>query len=190
MSVNDIGPTLAAKSDQLNAADLMGGPITVTMGSIKVDRSKDQPVIIQIGDGRQPFKPCLSMRRALAAIYGESSKEWSGNSLTLYCDPTVTMKGAVVGGIRISHATGINGSIDIPLRKNRHLVEVVTIYQLTISLPCYSPDDLKKNLPAWREGFKKGTVTAEQLIRKMKSEYTLTEEQEKQIHAAQAPGDE
>jgi len=41
-----------------------------------------------------------------------------GRSLTLYNDPEVTWAGNAVGGIKISHATDINGPKQFPLALN------------------------------------------------------------------------
>ncbi|WP_420003223.1 hypothetical protein [Arenibacterium sp. LLYu02] len=61
--------TIAAKSDQMNAEDLIGGPRTVFVTGVKVNTSEDQPVWIHFeGDNGKPYKPCKTMRRLLIRV--------------------------------------------------------------------------------------------------------------------------
>jgi hypothetical protein len=110
--------TIVPKSDQLNADDLLTGPITVTVTEVKRG-SVDQPVIIGIGDKHQPYKPCKSMRRVLIAIWGDTGADWVGRSLTLFCDPNVKWAGVKMGGIRISHMSHIDGVQSMMLTTSR-----------------------------------------------------------------------
>lgn len=108
-NVLDIETAIAPKSDQLNADDLMIGPRTVTVTALR-QGPPDQPWHIMTdayGPGR-PYKPCKTMRRVIAAVWGKDSRKWVGQSMTLYRDETVVFGKAEVGGIRISHMTGID----------------------------------------------------------------------------------
>ena len=69
--MNDLSFTIKPKSDQLNADDLIAGPITVTVQAVNVYESPDQPVSVVIGNGCQPYKPCKSMRRLMIAVWGK-----------------------------------------------------------------------------------------------------------------------
>jgi hypothetical protein len=177
---DDISETLIAKSDQLNAADLMGGPITVKAINVSVSKSSDQPVVIKIDGDRQPYKPCKSMRRLLAFLWGTSSKEWIGHSMTLYCDPDVLWAGAKAGGIRISHVTGIQESCDIPLRASKHKVVTYTVHPLIVQLPPYPDENIGRNREAWIKSFNDNNTPAG-LVNKIKTQYALTQEQEATI---------
>lgn len=110
--------TIAPKSDQLNADDLIAGPIAVKVLGVRRG-SNDQPVIIDIDGGRQPYKPCLSMRRVMIAAWGDNGHEWVGKSMVLYCDPTVKFGKVAMGGIRISHMSHINEPFNIMLTTTR-----------------------------------------------------------------------
>lgn len=114
----NIGSTIKAKSDQLNAGDLIGGGVTVTVKSASLG-GRDQPLSIELQEDYQTFKPCLSMRRVLAKIWGLESDDWIGKQMTLYCDPSVKWAGKEEGGIRISHMEGVKVTVPVTVRKNK-----------------------------------------------------------------------
>ena len=127
MSENWVMKSIEPKSDQLNADDLLTGPIDVTVADVKRGNA-EQPIVIEIGDGRQPFKPGKSMRRVLIKLWGDSPKQWIGRRMRLYCDPAVKFGGVKVGGIRISHMSHIETKHEIMLtvtrgKKDAHVVE-------------------------------------------------------------------
>lgn len=109
--------TIEPNSDQLNADDLITGPITVTIEGVKRG-SSDQPIDVMIS-GHRPYRPCKSMRRVLIAAWGDRGSDWIGKSLILYRDPNVKFGGVAVGGIRISHLSDIDGPLKIMLTANR-----------------------------------------------------------------------
>lgn len=125
----DMKKFVVAKSDQLNAVDLIGGPQTFTITDVREADSGDQPVFIYLnGDGKRPYKPCKSMCRVLLYFWGDEGRDYVGRSFTLYNDPKVTWGGEEVGGIRISHMSDIREAEEIPLtgggrKKVRHRVE-------------------------------------------------------------------
>lgn len=116
--------TIKPKSDQLNYDDVATKPLTVKVVGLKKG-NEQQPVIIEIedvdtGEKLQPFKPCKSMRRVLIAAWGGGTgKEWIGQSMTLYGDPSVVYAGQKVGGIRVSHVSGIAKPLDVLLTATR-----------------------------------------------------------------------
>jgi len=72
--VLDITQTTQAKSDQLNAVDLVGAPKTITVTKVSLVEG-DQPVTINYrGDEGKPYKPCKGMRRALVAAWGKGRR--------------------------------------------------------------------------------------------------------------------
>lgn len=110
----DISDTLASKSDQLDAVDLLGAPRTFTI--TEVSRGSDeQPVQIRLAEFPRVWRPGKSMRRVLAAIHGTDAQKWVGVRLTLYCDEAVRFGGEAVGGTRISHISGITKARTVPL---------------------------------------------------------------------------
>lgn len=98
----DVSETILAKSDQVNAIDLVE-PVIVTVVDVKRGPA-DQPVHIitdKYGPER-PFKPSKTVRRDLAKAWGTEAKAWVGRSMELYNEPTVLWAGKPVGGIRVS----------------------------------------------------------------------------------------
>jgi len=124
-------PTIQAKSDQLNAEDLIGGPRTVRVTSVKITESDDQPVWIAFeGDGGKPFKPCKTVRRLLVRVWGDDGDAYQGRSMTLYLDPEVKYGGMKVGGIRVSHVSHIDGPQSFYLTETRGKKRQITVKPL------------------------------------------------------------
>lgn len=114
----DISPYIVAKSDQLNADDLMGGPITVKIEAVRKGDS-DQPVVIKISGGHQPWKPCKTSLRVLVAAMGPDAAQWIGQWVTLYRDEHVKWAGVEVGGIRIKALSSIDKKTTLQLTETR-----------------------------------------------------------------------
>lgn len=121
-------PTIAAKSDQLNAEDLIGGPQTIRVTCVNVSDSSDQPVSISFeGDQGKPFKPCKTVRRLLVRVWGDDSSLYSGRSMSLYLDPEVKYGGMKVGGIRVSHVSHIEAPQSFFLTETRGRKRQITV---------------------------------------------------------------
>ena len=119
----DVGATIAPKSDQLNADDLIVGPRTITLTAVKARASTgqgDQPIALHFeGDANKPYLPCKSMRRVLVHCWGRDGAAYVGRSLTLYRDETVAFGGATVGGIRISHMSDLDRAVTMSLTASK-----------------------------------------------------------------------
>lgn len=103
----DLTESIAPKSDQLNAEDLLSGPRTVQVESV-TKGSSEQPVNFHLVEfpGR-PFRPSKTVRRIIVHIWGKESSAYLGRRMTLYRDPEIMFGGQKVGGIRISHMSHI-----------------------------------------------------------------------------------
>ena len=116
----DLGTTIAPKSDQTNADDLITGPRTITVTKVSLLTAADQPIAINYeGDNGKPYKPCKSMRRVMVSIWGPDGATYAGRSMTLYRDPDVKFGGMAVGGIRISHMSHIEKPVTMALTVTR-----------------------------------------------------------------------
>lgn len=137
----DLSKTIIAKSDQLNADDLLGGPITITIEDVKQGNA-DQPIaVFYKGCNGKPWYPCKSMRRVLVAIWGNDGKTYAGKSCTLYRDPEVKFGGIKVGGIRVSHMSNIDENVALGLQVTRGSKKLYTVKPLRIEQP-QPPADL------------------------------------------------
>lgn len=110
----DISETLAPKSDQLDACEL-AQPTTFTIARVTKGISEEQPVQVFFEEFPRPWRPSKSMRRVLAACWTPHANEWAGRRLTLFCDTSVKFGGVEVGGIRVSHLSGLPGPKKVPL---------------------------------------------------------------------------
>lgn len=103
----DLTETIAPKSDQLNAEDLLTGPRTFTIEKVTAG-TVEQPVNVHLVEmpGR-PYRPSKSMRRVMVDAWGKETAPYAGRRLTLYRDPEVTFGRDKVGGVKISHLSHI-----------------------------------------------------------------------------------
>jgi len=110
----DMTESLAPKSDQLDAVDLLGGPRTFTIESVSKGNA-EQPFNFHLAEFPRVWRPGKSMRRVIVAAWGGKTSAYVGQRVTLYCDPSVEFGGAAVGGSRISHMSGIDKPLKVPL---------------------------------------------------------------------------
>jgi len=130
MSVN-MASTIVPKSDQLNAMDLTGGPMVITITAVRKVDNPQQPIIINYdGDRGKPYKPNLGMRRALVFLWGLEGEDYVGRSLELFIANEVTWAGEEVGGIRISRASHIQGDVTFPLQLSQKKRTLYTVKAL------------------------------------------------------------
>lgn len=179
MDISDLSFAIAPKSDQLNADDLIGGPLTVEIIGVKIG-SEEQPVSIDISGGNQPYKPCKSMLRVMVAAWGKDGGKWVGQSLTLFCEPSVRFAGVEVGGIRIKAMTGIEGDQSYMLTVTRSKRKLFRVSELKISAsaPVNYPADLfEANIGAWIALIDEGKMTSDDIIAKASARAPLTAEQ-------------
>ena len=118
----DVSSALAAKSDQLNADDLIGGPIIIEITKVtNIGKGKEQPLIINYrNDDGKPWKPCKTMGRVMAQAWETTDgAQWIGHKVQLFRDPNVTFGSDKPGGIRISHLSHIDEPKNISVTKTR-----------------------------------------------------------------------
>lgn len=126
----NLGQATLARSDQLNADDLVGGPQTFTVAEVRRG-DNEQPVSIVLEEypASRPFKPSKTVLRILSYIWGEETDNWPERPrFTLYRDASVKWAGQEIGGIRVSHMSHITERKKIALaeskgKKSLHVVE-------------------------------------------------------------------
>lgn len=142
--VANLRDTIVPKSDQLNAEQLIGKPMTITVTEVRRSVDGDQPLAIHYaGDQGRPYKPCKSMRKVLIFAWGDDGRDWVGKSMTLYCDPNVKWGGVKVGGVRISHLSHVESDLALSLTATKGKKEPVIIKRMASQKPKQqqAPDD-------------------------------------------------
>jgi hypothetical protein len=111
--------SIAPKSDQLNADDLISGPVTVTIREV-AKGSAEQPVDVHLVEfpGRA-YRPSKSMRRVMVMAWGAEASAYAGRRLTLYRNPEITFGREKVGGIEIAELSHIDKPLTVALTATR-----------------------------------------------------------------------
>jgi len=130
----DMTESLAPKSDQLDAIDLVAGPRTFTIENVS-KHNTEQPFNFHLAGFPRVWRPGKSMRRVIAKAWGTKAAAYIGQSVTLFCDPTVQFGNEAVGGTRISHMTGIDGPLKVPLLIKKGRSAVFTVQPLATPAP-------------------------------------------------------
>lgn len=160
MSNLDMNATIAPKSDQINADSLIGGPLTVTVSRVTGNEGNaEQPVNVFFEQEEMPFRPCKSMRRVMVKIWGPDTSKYIGQSMTIYRDPKVKWGGMEVGGIRISHMTGLERAETLALTETRAKRTPYTVNPLKVEQTGPKQDDS----PEWAAKFIAGVARAPDL---------------------------
>ena len=193
MTAVNVGATIAPKSDQLNADDLIAGPITVRIVSV-THGNAESPIRVNI-EGRMPYYPCKSMRRVLVAAWGEDGAPYAGRYMTLYRDPEVKYGGIKVGGIRISHLSDITADMYMALTVTRGKRAEYTVQRLNIQAPTakaakpkpapavdgYPADQFEADLPRMHAAIASGRSTFAQVVAHAEKTGPLSDEQKHRI---------
>ena len=182
MNINDLSDTIVAKSDQLNADDLVGMEKIITITGVSRGNA-DNPVVIHYqGDDGRPFKPCLTVRRILIVAWGKEGNKWIGKQATLFCDPTVKYAGKEGGGIRIAALSDIAKPLNVKLsvtrgKKKEHIVKVMQPQQRNP----WPDESFNAQFAKLSPAVSGGQMTAEQMITKFETRGELSDQQRKQI---------
>ena len=135
MDALDLSGTIKAKSDQLNADDLVAGPVTVQVEGVKLTNDPKQPVhIYYYGCENKPFKPCLTVRRVLIALWGADGNQWANRWMNLYIDASVSFGNQKnIGGIRVDAVSHISSAATISLTVRRGMKQHFTIKPINLT---------------------------------------------------------
>ena len=72
--MNDMSAVIIPKSDQLNADDLIAGPLTVTISEVRITPGSEQPVSMMLEGTDKAYRPCKSMSRVFVQAWGADAK--------------------------------------------------------------------------------------------------------------------
>jgi hypothetical protein len=125
----DLTESIAPRSDQLDAVDLLSGPRTFTIEKVS-KHNAEQPFNFHLAEFPRVWRPGKSMRRVIVAAWGPDATKYAGQRVTLYCDPSVQFGGDTVGGTRISHMSGIDKPLKVPLLIKRGKSAMFTVQPL------------------------------------------------------------
>lgn len=185
--------TTLAKSDQINAADLIGGSLVCQITDIRMTGAADQPIAIYVDAHPQPWKPSKTSRRVLLACWPDTDpSDWVGRWIVLFNDESVMWAGKAEGGIRMSHASHIEREVVISVNATRgkKVAQRVEPYhpqqgQAPVE-PTYWPDDaFEKQVAKVRPG----ETDAESVIVALEKKALLSEGQKARLRRAAAPVD-
>ena len=132
-----------ARSDQLNADDLVGGPRTFTVAEVRRG-DNEQPVAIVLEEfpPNRPFKPSKTVLRLLSHVWGEETDDWPERPrFTLYRDAKVKWAGQEIGGIRVSHMSHITAPVKIALAESKGKKTLHVVQPLPDDAPTSEPLD-------------------------------------------------
>ncbi|MDT0211212.1 hypothetical protein [Curtobacterium sp. BRD11] len=124
-----------SNSQQINADDILGAPVTVTITGA-VEGTAEQPVLVSVAEVQgKTYRPSLTMRKVLGAVWGDETDVWIGRRLTLYRNPDIRFGGQVVGGLEISHMSGIDRPVEVSVLEKRGKRKTFTVQPLPDAAP-------------------------------------------------------
>lgn len=182
----DISKSLQAKSDQLNAVDLIGSDLVIRIRQVSYSESADQALSIYFdGDNNKPWKPSKGMRRILAGAWGTETDNWIGKFAQIRFDPEVVWAGQKVGGIRISALSDIDKrGLTFVIALNRQKREPYSVAYLETKQPDYPAERFEKALPKMAEKMQSGEMSLQQVVAQCQKTGRLSESQLKQLEDA------
>lgn len=187
LSSDDLRHAIQAKSDQINAVDLAGGPLVCQILDV-VRGSAEQPVSIKVDAHPQPWKPSKTSLRVLCACWGADPSVWVGRWAVLYNDESVKWAGTAVGGIRTSHLSHIDGPKTIMVNETRgkKAAQKVEPYypdqqEAPKEIAYYPEEKFAENLPKWIALIDEGKKTVEQIVASVERGGKLTSGQKSRI---------
>lgn len=187
MSNFKLSDTIVTKSDQLNAEDLLLNNRVIKITGVRKVSDPQQPLILNYeGDNGRPFKPCLTMRKALRFAYGDNPDNLIGKYLELYCDPEVKFGKEKVGGVRIAGMSDIKGTIRASFTETRGKKKEYVFKRIEgVDLPPYPADKFAQAFDKMREFIVNGEMTHEQVINRCEQTGKLSDEQKQKIRDVQ-----
>lgn len=126
----DLTESIAPRSDQVNADDLIGGPITYTIREV-INGKAESPFDFLLVETDRAYRPSKTMRRVIVNAWGAEASMYAGRRLTLYREPSIKFGGKTVGGIRISAMSHIDKPVETQAQVTRGVREKFTVSPIT-----------------------------------------------------------
>lgn len=125
----DLTESIIPRSDQVNADDLIAGPITYTIREV-IGGKAESPFDFLLVETDRAYRPSKTMRRVIVNAWGAEASVYAGRRLTLYREPSIKFGGQTVGGIRISHMSHIDGPVEVMAQTTRGKRETFVVEPL------------------------------------------------------------
>jgi hypothetical protein len=158
--MSDMLKVIEPKSDQINAEDLIGRDMTITITGVQVRAGTEQPVSMKFEGSEKVFRPCKTVSRIIVAAWGPDTSAYPGRSMTLYRDDTVKWAGMAVGGIRVKAISHIEQPLKLALAESKQNRKITVVQPLKVA--AQQPNAAEK----WVNdhlGFVTGATTLERL---------------------------
>lgn len=126
----DMTESIAPRSDQLNADDLMAGPITVTVAEVRPGAAEQPVDVVLVEYPGRAYRPSKSMRRVMVSAWGKEASTYEGHQLTLFRNPDITFGRDKVGGIEIAALSHIEKPLTVSLTATRGKRKPFTVQPL------------------------------------------------------------
>lgn len=139
--MSDMLKVTEPKSDQINAEDLIGRDMTITITGVQVRVGTEQPVSMKFAGSDKVFRPCKTVSRIIVAAWGPDTAQYIGRSMTLYRDESVKWAGMAVGGIRVRAISNIDAPLKLALAESKQNRKITVVQPLKIlDAPAKQPD--------------------------------------------------
>jgi len=147
----DMTASAEARSDQINAADLISGPRTYTIEKVTEGKATHPFDFHLVESPGKVYRPNTGMRRVIIAGWGPKTEVYHGRRLTLLNEPTVIYAGAEIGGLRVSHMSHLDKPLKTSLAINQKKKVPYIVEPLTEAAPPAepSPEDRASKAVAW-----------------------------------------
>ncbi len=163
MNKEELQQCAAAKSDQIDADNLIGGiTMDVTIKAVQRGPSNEQPLQLVLEETDKFYRPSKTYRRALIGCFGDEPANWIGKRLRLVRNPDTMFGGVKVGGVEVSHAS-IEAPMVFMLQAKRGKKSAVSIDVIPpIQKPTPMPQEVKAKGAALRgEKPVRGTISGD-----------------------------
>lgn len=185
--ISNLSDTILAKSERLNAEDLIGSTITITVTQVNryIANGENAFYLNYYNDNGRPFYPCKTMRKVIMVAWGEDGNNYIGRSMVLFCEPTVKWGGNAVGGVRISHLSHIEKRLILNLSETRGKKKQHTVNILQAN---YFPEEtFNAYFESMKAAIESGKATVSQVITRCSQTGTLTDSQMQRLNALSSP---
>lgn len=175
----DISQAMQAKSDQLNALDIIGSPLVIKVRGVDYKQGREQPVWVYFdGDNNRPWKPSKGMIRVLCGAWGTETDAWIYRYARLEYESSVVYAGKEVGGIWVKAMTDIpEKGMMFSLAINRSKRIPFPVEFLKVEVKAYPQDKFDTVKQAMIDAMQSGKMTLPQVIAQCQKTGQLTAEQ-------------